>query len=325
MATPARPHGPILTLLLVAALGGCSAAEKVTGPPGDDAGEHLVVFGTDRVGTAGAYDIVVYDLDNGGFRSLAGLNASGPEFEPCLSNDGRFVTFNAARGAGGPDIFVYDRLTQGLLATPGLNTAAAETHPRFTYDSVHLAFVRDSSSSTRIRLYEPVGDTLIQLPGIDAPGSASDDQPAPNLDGSRIAFTSTRTGRREVHVWNRGAGVTQPAGLAGDGIDLSPSLSSDGRWLAFASTRSAGAGAYDIYLYDLLAGAMVRLPRLNTGAGESHPAVSADGNRIVFESDRAGGGGQRDLYLYTRSDSSVAQPAGFRNAADDHQPYLRWR
>ena len=310
-------------MLLVAVLGGCSKASQVTGPPGDDAGEHLVVFATDRVGSSG-FDIVLYDLDQGGFRSLAGLNASGPEMEPCLSNDGRFVAFGAARSTS-PDIYVYDRLNQTLVATPGLNTAAAETYPRFTYDSVHLAFVRDSSSSTRIRLYEPVGDTLIKLPGIDAPGSASDDQPAPNLDGSRIAFTSTRSGHREVYVWNRGPGVTQPAGLAGDGIDLAPSLSADGRWLAFASTRSAGLGAYDIYLYDLQASAFVRLPGLNTGADEGHPSVSADGNRIVFESTRGGGGGQRDLYYYTLSDSSTAQPAGFRNAADDQQPYARWR
>ncbi|MEY4071371.1 MAG: hypothetical protein RL721_1985, partial [Candidatus Eisenbacteria bacterium] len=56
-----------------------------------------------------------------------------------------------------------------------------------------------------------------------------------------------------------------------------------------------------------------------------HPAVSADGSRIVFQSDRTGGGGQSDLYLWSRATGVVTQPSGFRNAAQDVQPYLRWR
>lgn len=313
--------------LLAAAAAGCGGGTDVAGPPGDAGGEHLVLFITDRA-QPGNLEVGLYDLDESGFRSLANLNNSAADVEPCLSEDGNFIVWASDRagGSGSYDIYFYDRLLQERIALPGLNSGRSERWPRFTRGLQRLCFVHDSLGSARIRMYEPVGDTLIRLPGLGAAAGQNDEQPAPNETGDRIAFVSDRSGRREVHVWNRTAGTSsQPGALAADSTDDAPSLSRDGRWLAFASKRSGGAGGWDVYLYDLTANAFVALPGLNTAADERSPSVSNDGQRLVFASDRAGGAGGLDLYRYELTGGAVTQPTGFRGVAVDDMPYLRWR
>ena len=318
----------LLSALLLAGCGGKSS--QPTGPAGDNSGERLVVYASDGGRPAGDHGIALYDFDAGGFHSLKNLDDVSGEADPCVSNDGNFVAFTATRGSGatGSDIYIYDRLNQALLPTPGLNTVRNESWPRFTYDSVHLAFVTTlATGEKRVRLYEPLGDTLIPLPILDpTPGaSGDDDMPAPNVDGSRIAYVSNSRGTRDVWVWNRASGARTKTGLASAGDDIEPSLTSNGRWLAFASDRAAGAGGYDVYLYDLTADSLVALPGLNSAGVDRHPSVSADGDVIVFQSNRTGGGGQFDLYRYTRSSGVLDQPAVLKAASDDIQPYLRWR
>jgi Tol biopolymer transport system component len=312
----------LLALLLAT---GCGKGNESTAPTGDNTGEHLVIFATDRARPAGDHGLALYDFDAPGFRGMPNLDATGSESDPCLSNDGNFVAFAAVRGSGstGSDLYVYDRLNQGLLPTPNLNTTLDESWPRFTYDSVKLAFVRRlGSGEKRVRLYEPLGDTLVPLTGLDAGSGFNDDMPAPDLDGSRIAFASDRTGSSDVLLWNRAGGLSPRASLASSGDDTEPSLSADGRWLAFASDRSGGAGGHDVYLYDVTGDSLVVLPGLNSSAGDRHPAVSANGDVIVFQSDRSG---SNDLYQYVRSTRTLSQPAAFVNPSDDIQPYLRWR
>jgi TolB protein len=61
--------------------------------------------------------------------------------------------------------------------------------------------------------------------------------------------------------------------------DITPALSPDGRWLAFASNRS---GPWDLYLLDLHLGEVTRLT--DTLHYESSPSWSPDGNLIAYES-----------------------------------------
>lgn len=71
------------------------------------------------------------------------------------------------------------------------------------------------------------------------------------------------------------------------GISDSPTLSPDGRFVAFASDRS-GRGDLDIWVQQVPAGTPLRLT--NNPADDSMPDFSADGSQIVFRSERNGGG-----------------------------------
>ncbi|MFN8586615.1 MAG: hypothetical protein U0704_02350 [Candidatus Eisenbacteria bacterium] len=325
---PARtPFRPLAAFLLAASCmfaAGCGAVGQQANSVGDVDGEHLLVFATDRTGGG---DVALYDLDRAGYRGLPNLNSALLETEPALSEDGLLLAFSSNRpgGAGGEDVYVYGRGSMGVLDVPNLNTAANESWPRFAADNIRLAFVRDSVGWRRIKLYDPRGDSLVSLRNMTTIGAFHDDQPAPDLHADRIAFVSGRSGRDEVLVWNRTSGLAAPAGLAGDALDAEPSLTSNGRWLAFASTRSGGAGGWDVYLYDLTNSAFVRLPRLNTAGDERHPSVNAEGTRLFFQ-QRATNTDDWDLHGYTIADSTVRNwPNLSDSTANDVSPTVRWR
>ncbi len=104
----------------------------------------------------------------------------------------------------------------------------------------------------------------------------------PGIASSKIAFASTRTGKKEIYTADYdGANVRQ---LTKDnGISVAPALSPDGSKLAYTGYQS---GYADIYLIDLASGArsrIVKFPGTNSGA-----AFSPDGSRIACSISRDG-------------------------------------
>jgi Tol biopolymer transport system component len=326
MRVPSGLRALALAVVLPALLAaGCGKKATPTAPPGDTEGVNLLVFRSDRLGAAGQFDVLLYDVDEVGYRSVANLNSSFDESEPCLSNDGTLIAFASDRagGSGGYDVYLYDRAGQAVVTRATLNTAANETCPRFAYDSVRLAFVRDSAGFGRIRLYDPLGDTLVSLPGLSTGGPLVDTAPAPDVHGDGIAFQTDRAGNWDVRVWKRASGLAVLPDLASADSDVEPSLSANGRWLAFASDRAGGAGGFDVYLYDLVNSAFVPLPGLNTIGDERHPAVSLTGDVLFFQA-RPTPADHWDLYKYVISSHTLSQPTGLASAStDETQPYAR--
>jgi serine/threonine protein kinase/Tol biopolymer transport system component len=83
----------------------------------------------------------------------------------------------------------------------------------------------------------------------------------------------------------RGARLTRLTADAG--LNTDPTLSADGKLLAYASDRS-GEGNLDIWVQQVADGQPMRLTR--DAEDESQPSFSPDGNMIAFRSERDGGG-----------------------------------
>lgn len=320
--------GQVRTLAILGVgmlLSGCS--KEFSASPCDTDGIRLIAFSSNR-GT-GQFDVFLYDVDGSGFRLLKDLNSStAADSSPALTSDGRTLAFVTQRGATGSDILLYDRASCTVGTVPAMSSTFNERQPTFSGDGLRLTFVRDTLVGSfvrpRIRLLNSGTLRFVPLPLLDARTSA-DWSPAPDLTAAKIAFVSDSSGNADILLYDRGGDtlVALP-GLNSAASDLDPTLSSDGRYLCFASNRAGGAGGLDLYLYDLSTRTFVTpLANLNSAADERHPSISADGSAIAFQSDRATAG-EWDVLYYYRSGGSLANPTGLAGSADDLQPSIRF-
>lgn len=140
-------------------------------------------------------------------------------------------------------------------------------------------------------------------------------------DGHWMAFNSSRqltgvTGSLFLYEVSTG-NTTVPPGPNAFANPVNPSLSHDGRYLAF-QTQVGGAFDQDIVLWDLQTDQRVPTPSLHeVGAADFDPALSADGGLIAFTTNRSTSVGGWDVALYdVAGDSLVALP-GLDSSAND--------
>ncbi len=201
--------------------------------------------------------------------SSSGQEASGLSYETSVSADGRFVAFNSA---------------------------ASNLVPNDTNNAADI-FVRDRLLGTTVRV------------SVDSNGSEGNDHsqnPFLSADGRLVAFRSRSDNlvngdtnfATDIFVHNRIAGTTERVsmnsmGEEGNGHSLNPSLSADGRFVAFHSLASNLFDrdynqSYDVFVHDRMAGTtqILSLHYLDgVAAGSSlYASVSGDGNWISFSS-----------------------------------------
>ncbi len=166
----------------------------------------------------------------------------------------------------------------------------------------------DTNGATDIFLHDRVAGTTVRVSvdssGTQATGSSS--QPAISGNGRFVAFVSSAAnlvpadtnGLPDVFVRDTQAGTTVRASASGAGVQAngpsrSPSLSRDGRFLAFESDATslvAGDtnGVSDIFLRDLVTGVVSRVSVDSFGnQGNSlsyDPRLSVNGDHVAFTS-----------------------------------------
>jgi Tol biopolymer transport system component len=201
--------------------------------------------------------------------SPAGTLGNGNSFSPSISADGRYVTFvssatNLVSGDtnGKSDIFVRDRQT-GTITLVSRNSAGVE------------------------------GNGYSQYPSISA-------------DGRNVTFASSATnlvsgdinGKSDIFVRDRHTGTTtlvsrNSAGVEGNGASNNPSISANGRYVAFDSMATnlvSGDinGMSDIIVRDRQTGTTTMVSKNSTGVEgngySQYPSISANGRYVAFVS-----------------------------------------
>lgn len=153
--------------------------------------------------------------------------------------------------------------TQSLGAT--LNSVAPDQEPRYSYDGRYLVFASDRLAQRSIYLYDVQQRRLIDLPGLNQPGSLQE-QPDISADGRYIVYISEQLGKPDVFVYDR---QTLQAERITENILATvrhPTISGNGRFIAFESNRS---GQWDIEIYDRGTNVELSLP-----TGLSAPTAS---------------------------------------------------
>jgi Tol biopolymer transport system component len=156
---------------------------------------------------------------------------------------------------------------------------------------------------------QPAPGTAIGAGGIKANQSSFDSMISAN--GSLVAFQSSATNLSaddistayDIYARNLRTGevrlasrATGPTGVKGNGESTEPSVSADGRYLAFTSRATNldpadGFGTEDVYLRDLVGSTTTLVSRASGVAGAKgnsysfDPSISADGRYVAFTSD----------------------------------------
>ena len=304
----------------------------------------------------GLSDVFVYDRLTGTTtrvsRNTEGGDPDGGSFNPAISPDGRFVAFDsdannlvAGNGSEFLDVFVYDRqtgtTTRVSVALGGGATDGHSLNASLSADGRFVAFDSDagnlvsgdSNEIPDIFVYDrQTGSTTLvsrNTEGGDADGFSV--FPSLSADGRFVAFDSDATNLvagdgndfTDIFVHDRLTGTTtrvsrNTEGGDPDGESFFPSLSGNGRFVAFESDApnlvgDDQNGDTDIFMFDRQTGTTTRVSK-STGGGDTddesfNPSISENGRRVAFESFATnlvtGGGGEdandfEDIFVYDR-------------------------
>jgi Tol biopolymer transport system component len=225
------------------------------------------------VAAGGRWNIFERDLVNG-TTELCSINAlggpaNGDSFAPQVSADGRYVVFQSKAN----------------------NLVASDTNGHVDI------FLRDTV----------LGETaLVSRSKIGGPADGDSKAPSISQDGAWVAYETFATNvvpnltthHENVVEVNISTAATQlisvtPAGAEGNGNSYFPSMSADGRYVAFTS---AGSNLVvddvnirtDVFRRDVVGQTTTLLSRSSNGVvgnrASELPSISADGNRIAFRS-----------------------------------------
>jgi Tol biopolymer transport system component len=219
-----------------------------------------------------------------------GAPANGGSWLPAISGDGRFVAFHSRAGNlvigdtnRREDVFVHDRCTRQIsrvsVATGGAQGNSYSWGPSISEDGRFIAFTSRASN----------------LVAVDT------------------------NSREDVFVHDRQTGITTRVSVAiggeqGNGGSDTPSISADGRYVAFVSSAenlvtSDTNRQRDVFVHDRQTGETTRVSLATSGTEadreSDHPAISADGRYVAFVS-RAGNlvandtNRQADVFVHDR-------------------------
>jgi WD40 repeat protein len=254
----------------------------------------------------------------------AGSQADKNSYLASISGDGRYVAFtshatNLVTGDtnGVEDVFVHDRQT-GATTRVSVDSAGGQGNAycfwnaisadgRFVaFDSFASNLVSDDTNvDYDVFVHDRQTGTTTRV-SVDSAGAQGNGEfPSISADGRLVAFHSTASLvpgdtnlENDVFVHDRQTGTTlrvsvDSAGGEGNGYSARPSISADGRFVAFDSLASNLVpgdtnGDDDVFVHDRQTGTTTRVSVDSAGAqgnkGSVSASVSGDGRFVAFDS-----------------------------------------
>jgi len=315
--------------------------------------------------TNGVSDVFVYDgqtrITSRVSIASDGTQGNSTSYKASISSDGRFVAFEsiATNLVSGPSnwsnqIYVHDRQTgqttcvsvnsNGIQGNSMSGTPSISANGRFvTFDSMATNLVDgDTNNTTDIFVHDQqtrqTSRASVASNGTQSDGNSSD--PSISADGRFVAFSSAATNLvsgdtngitnrdwgTDIFIHDQQTGQTIRISVASDGsqaippqntflmTSYLPSISSDGRYVAFGSfaanlVNNDTNNSPDIFVHDQQTGETSRVSVTSSNnqvtGSFSYSDISADGRFVVFTSDASDlvngdTNGKDDIFIHDR-------------------------
>lgn len=258
------------------------------------------------------------------------IQADADSFEPEISGNGASIVYSSLASNITPftpaatttirNVYLShldgrrnERVSLGLAAA---DTDGDSVRPSISYDASKVAYesvatnltVEGTGGTSQVYLWTAaVGNKLISVDALGGPGNGASRNARIAAGGGWIAFESDATDLRpledldpitDIYVADLSTGALALASTSATGVKanapcVDPSISADGRYVAFSSAASNLVpgdlnSASDIFVKDLVTGEVRRVSVTSDGVesdGNSiRPHLSSDGSMVVFES-----------------------------------------
>lgn len=243
-------------------------------------------------------------------QSDAGIKANNHSYNPRISGDGRIVAFASDASnlvsdvTSGGNLFLWDAATNRTtafvrnsagVAVPVANASGWSISANGRYVAFFSAQpILAGDYHPGLYLYDRAGGDIRRLVELVSSGAP----PSISADGRWVAFSDyanrlpeDRYPYADVYVIDTSTGGLELVSVGPDGSQpngsFEPSISGDGRYVAFQSSSLDRLGPYErIVIKDRVSGDLVDITQ-SAGApdGASHrPSISADGSVVAFHS-----------------------------------------
>lgn len=326
--------------------------------------------------TNGAGDIFVHDRQTGQTTRVSiasdGTQGNDHSGSPSISADGRYVAFLSSASNlvssdtnGKVDVFVHDRQTG---QTTRVSVASGRTegndsswYPFISAEGRYVAFNSlasnlvsgDTNGKADVFVHDRQTGQTTRVSVASDGTQGNDDSGGPfvnysspsiSTDGRYVAFYSYASnlvngdtnGIMDVFIHDRQTSQTTCVSVASDGTQgndnsMRPSISADGRYVAFASGASSLVSSdtnntIDIFVHDRQTGQTTRVSVASDGTQGNDwawwPSISADGRYVAFDTDATNmvsgdTNGYRDAFVHDRGGTAYAVSGHITDASSN--------
>ncbi|MGZ5482942.1 MAG: lamin tail domain-containing protein [Pyrinomonadaceae bacterium] len=237
-------------------------------------------------------------------------------FQPSMSDDGRFVAFSSNRnltsqnGDGSLEVFVFDSVAAAFTQLTNSTGIVGFSDAKISGDGSAIACIRDpgaTASTNRDLLRINRTNAAQTVLSLNVARLAMTYGRAISDDGARVAYSAeTAANSTQVFYYDgRSGNVNRQVTTLGTRVTevpLHPTISGDGRRIAFATRRaltgfSNSDASVELYTYDIPTGTFARITNVSdndadcfdgsNAACEVVSSLNDDGSTVVFNFPRA--------------------------------------
>lgn len=241
--------------------------------------------------------------------SNASARTTEGNFQPSISDDGRYLAFSSNRQFDGQnadgnfEIFVYDTIAQSFTQLTNSAGVVGATDAKISGNGASVAYIYDGGtspgSSRRLVLSARNGLSPARVLSSEVEGLSLTYGRAISDDGLRVVWSApTAVSSNQVFMFDGRSGDTvrqiTTLGTRVSDVPLHPTISGDGTRIAFATRRAVSGtgsnsdGSVELYTFDIPSNTLGRVTNLNNSGATAEvvSSLSDDGTVIAFNFPR---------------------------------------